>query len=85
LNSAVSWEPEAVVSLVELARSNTPQALRILNSTYQFAERRTGDAKKLSGVANQWRLRVGDWRVIFSHTGYGLHVLEVVNRRDAYR
>ncbi len=43
--------------------------------------------KKLQGVAGQWRLRVGDWRVRFSLSDDGkvVDVLRVLPRGRAYR
>ena len=51
-------------------------------------KRRTayGDVQKLTGTTNEWRLRVGDWRVIFAFDPPGsITVLAVALRRDAYR
>ena len=42
-----------------------------------------GDFKKLSG-ADEWRLRVGDWRVSVLLAGKTVYINEVNNRRDAY-
>jgi len=51
-----------------------------------FAEQERGDVVKLSG-SDTYRLRVGDWRLIFSLEEGGLVILalRVLNRRDAYR
>ena len=53
----------------------------------RFAAERIGDVLKLSGQHDLYRLRVGDWRVIFTYEDGGLIVLalRVLNRRDAYR
>jgi len=42
---------------------------------------------KLAGQGGLYRLRVGDWRVIFTYEDGDLVVLalRVLNRRDAYR
>ena len=46
-----------------------------------------GDIKKLQGRENQWRLRVGDWRVIFEVDARGptIYIVRVLARKDAYR
>ena len=46
-----------------------------------------GDVRKLEGAAGEYRLRVGDWRVLFTFedSGQTLLVSRVLNRRDAYR
>ena len=53
----------------------------------RFADENVGDVVKLSGQGGLYRLRVGDWRVIFAYEDGGLVVLalRVLNRRDAYR
>ena len=40
--------------------------------------------KKLQGV-NALRLRVGDYRVLFTEDGWILHILRVGHRREVYR
>jgi mRNA interferase RelE/StbE len=52
-----------------------------------FADENVGDVVKLAGQVGLYRLRVGDWRVIFAYEDGGLVVLalRVLNRRDAYR
>ncbi|HEY9900187.1 MAG TPA: type II toxin-antitoxin system RelE/ParE family toxin [Pantanalinema sp.] len=48
---------------------------------------RTVKVKKLGGRGEEWRLRVGDYRVIFEHRGDHLVilVLKVGHRGDVYR
>ena len=46
-----------------------------------------GDLSKLRGRENEWRLRVGDWRVRFQvdRTNHFIVVLRVLHRSRAYR
>lgn len=44
-----------------------------------------GDVKKLKGFPNEYRLRVGDYRVIFELEGRTVMVYAVGNRKDIYR
>ena len=45
-----------------------------------------GDVVKLTGIENEWRLRVGDWRVRFIRESSGLiQVTRVLPRGRAYR
>jgi mRNA interferase RelE/StbE len=45
-----------------------------------------GDVVKLAGVDDEWRLRVGDWRVRFTRDDEQIvHVLRVLPRGRAYR
>ena len=45
----------------------------------------SGDVKKLKGFPNEYRLRVGDYRVIFELEGRTVIVYAVGNRKDIYR
>ena len=53
----------------------------------RFADENVGDVRKLTDQDGMYRLRVGDWRVLFSfeHAGRTVFVVHVLNRRDAYR
>ena len=53
----------------------------------RFAEYEYGDVQKLTGSVRLYRLRVGDWRVVFTveEDGHLMAILRVLNWRDAYR
>jgi mRNA-degrading endonuclease RelE of RelBE toxin-antitoxin system len=85
LNARVIWEQDALEALVRIARSDQVQAIRIMRAVYAWAATGQGDVRKLQGAEEEWRLRSGDWRVIFARDGRDVHVLRVLNRRDAYR
>jgi mRNA interferase RelE/StbE len=42
------------------------------------------NVKKLQGREHEYRLRIGDWRVIFAQDGVVLNVLKVSPRGSAY-
>ena len=44
-----------------------------------------GDVQKLSGSKNEYRLRIGNYRVIFELEGRTATVYAVGNRKDIYR
>ncbi|HMD70803.1 MAG TPA: type II toxin-antitoxin system RelE/ParE family toxin [Bryobacteraceae bacterium] len=62
-------------------------ALRVLKALARFLLTSTGNVKQLEGFdPQQYRLRVGDWRVIFRKSGADtIEVVHVRNRREAYR
>ncbi len=62
-------------------RSRLGSALR------RYAETGAGDVRHLVGRDGQWRLRVGDHRIIFERHLDRLVILVLVvgNRRDVYR
>lgn len=74
-----------------------PKALKDLDSLQPDAARRVvewinrmrnnlaGDVKHLTNFTPEYRLRVGDFRVLFELAGNQIAVYRVVHRRDAYR
>ena len=83
----LEWSPRALDDLARIVRTDRRQADRVKGAVERFAETGTGDTLKLAGQGGLYRLRVGDWRVIFSYEDGGLVMLalRVLNRRDAYR
>ncbi len=80
----VEWEPAARRALRKLSPDI---ADRLTAAVVELAATGRGDVKKLTDSRPpSYRLRVGDWRVIFGRdTAAGvLLVHDVVNRRDAY-
>ena len=75
------------VARADLRRIEQPQALVILQTLTRFARGQGGEVKKLTDDArNRYRLRVGDYRVLFSFEDRDtLHIFSVENRKDAYR
>ncbi|MCY3744650.1 MAG: type II toxin-antitoxin system RelE/ParE family toxin [Acidobacteria bacterium] len=60
---------------------------RVLTAIDAFAESGIGDVLRLKGLERQWRLRVGDWRVLFqfNRDDATLRVEAVLHRSRAYR
>jgi mRNA-degrading endonuclease RelE of RelBE toxin-antitoxin system len=79
----VLWRHFATEQLLELALLNPKQARRIGVVVRGMQIGQFGDIKKLSG-AEEWRVRVGEWRVIRLLDGDVVYINEVNNRRDAY-
>jgi mRNA interferase RelE/StbE len=71
----------------DLRRLDRPVATRILDALARLADTGHGDVTRLQGVSDEWRLRVGDWRVRFryDHTTRTLVVLRILPRGQAYR
>jgi mRNA interferase RelE/StbE len=80
------WSRRAERDLEAIRRHSPRLARRIHDATARYAEHERGDVVKLTG-SDTYRLRVGDWRVIFTLVEGDLVVLalRVLNRRDAYR
>ena len=78
------WTSEAVVELVEVGRAHPRDLQRIIQVVRRFERESAGDVKKLQGADNLWRIRAGDWRIVFSRDGDSIVIVAVSNRRDAY-
>ncbi|MBL9183200.1 MAG: type II toxin-antitoxin system RelE/ParE family toxin [Verrucomicrobiaceae bacterium] len=58
---------------------------RILAAITALASGQRGDVKKLKDFTPNYRLRVGDWRVLFEIENNKIVICRVLNRREAYR
>lgn len=41
--------------------------------------------EKMSGRVATWKIRVGDWRIVYTRRGDTLTVIKVGDRRDVYK
>ncbi len=84
---AFRWRERAVRQLRAIPQ---PAALTILQALTQLGDdprRPDANAKKLAGYEDRYRLRVGDYRVIYDITDKQLIILVVGvgHRREIYR
>ena len=80
----VEWRRRALADLAALE----PQIRRrVLQSIARVAEGGNSDLQKLHGRNDEWRLRVGDWRVIltFDRPNNTITVWRAQHRREVYR
>jgi mRNA interferase RelE/StbE len=61
------------------------QMRRVLEKIEAMTDELAGDVKKLTDRTPEYRLRVGDYRVLFEIEGDTIVVYRVVHRREAYR
>jgi mRNA interferase RelE/StbE len=78
----VVWTKRAARELKGIARA---QAKRILDAVDSYDATHEGDVKKLQGDGPGYRLRVGDYRVLFDQDGVIVSVIKVAHRREVYR
>jgi hypothetical protein len=64
-------------------RETPRQSTRLLVAIRELGQAGRGDFKKLQG-ADEWRLRVGDWRVLFILRANAAYVSRITDRQDAY-
>jgi len=78
----LEFKPVAVKDL----KGITPaQQRRIIKKAEDMTEGLKGDVKRLTDFTPEYRLRVGDYRVLFEVEGAKIVVYRVRHRREAYR
>ncbi|HEX9799714.1 MAG TPA: type II toxin-antitoxin system RelE/ParE family toxin [Thermoanaerobaculia bacterium] len=84
MSARADW---AAAALKDLARLDRKLRERVFQAVERLAQSGYGDVRALHGSPGGiLRLRVGDWRVLFSRKDTGeLLVLRVRPRGDAYR
>ena len=79
----VLWSETALKGLAKLDKES---ARRINQAVQRLAQTNVGDVKKLQAIEPaEYRLRVGDYRVRFYQDEATIRILQIRNRRDAYR
>jgi mRNA interferase RelE/StbE len=78
----VEFKPKAIKDLDSLQPDD---ARRVINRINRMRNNLEGDVKHLTNFTPEYRLRVGDFRVLFELAGNRVTVYRIVNRRDAYR
>jgi len=76
---------EFLPSALEQLRALPKDARRLIGAKLDRAqEDLTGDIKKLKGFKHKYRLRAGNYRVLFELEGLALVVYDVGDRKDIY-
>jgi len=83
VSQRAEWTKRA---LKETARLDATTRQRILTAIRALCEENRGDVRRLQGEDEVYRLRVGDWRILFSYQDdQTVLVLRVRPRGDAYK
>jgi mRNA interferase RelE/StbE len=79
----IELKPRAVKDLRKIPKD---QASRIADALEDLADGMKGDIKRLTNFTPEYRLRVGDYRVLFEiEDSSRIVVYRVRHRREAYR
>ena len=80
---SIEWLEEAKADVRALDR---PTAMRLFEGTLHFARTGSGDVNALHGdMAGAFRLRLGDYRVLFTLERNVMRIFGVRHRSEAYR
>ncbi len=69
----------------DLRRIPKHDGARITEAILALRAGLTGDVKRLTNFTPEYRLRVGDWRVLFEVEGDKIVIYRILHRREAYR
>ena len=70
----------------DLRRISKADAARVVDALEELEDGLTGDVKRLTAFAPEYRLRVGDYRVLFEiEQSNHVVVYRVRHRRESYR
>jgi mRNA interferase RelE/StbE len=78
----IEFKPRAFKDLQSLPKVTQR---RIVAKIEGMAEDLAGNVKRLTNFTPEYRLRVGDYRVLFEVEGERLVMYRVLHRKDAYR
>ncbi|MBD2186057.1 type II toxin-antitoxin system RelE family toxin [Aerosakkonema funiforme] len=77
----IDFKPRAIKDLNSLSAENSS---RILAKIEALKNDLAGDVKRLTNFTPEYRLRVGDYRVLFEIEGDKIVVYRIKHRSDAY-
>ncbi len=84
MSQLIFWSNQARADMRAIDRNT---ALDLLQSVWRYVQTASGDVKQLHGHnPPRYRLRAGDWRIVFRNRGEGvIEIIRVRNRKDVYR
>jgi len=82
MNYVIEFKPRAIKDLQALAESTRRRVSAKIDA---LADNLGGDVKRLTNFTPEFRLRVGNYRVLFEVEANKVVVYRVVHRKDAYR
>ena len=78
----IDFKPKALKDLDSLQLDDSRRVIERIKRMRNDLE---GEVKHLTNFTPEYRLRVGDFRVLFELAGNQITVYRVVNRHDSYR
>ena len=82
MNYRIAFKPRAFKDLKTMPAA---QRRRVVTKIEALQRDLTGDVKKLTNYTPEYRLRVGDYRVLFEVEEDTVVVYRVLHRKDAYQ
>jgi mRNA interferase RelE/StbE len=82
MNYQIELKPRAIKDLKALP---AVEHRRMIPKIEALGVDLSGDVKKLTNYSPEYRLRVGDYRVLFEIEGNKIVIYRVLHRKDAYQ
>lgn len=82
MNYSIKLKPRAIKDLKKIS---VEDRRRIIAKIEMMQDNLAGDVKKLTNFTPEYRLRVGDYRILFEVEQTEIVVYRVKNRRDVYK
>jgi len=82
MNYQIEFKPRAVKDLKALSAAQHRQVVEKIEALQKDL---VGDVKKLTDHTPEYRLRVGNYRVLFEVDGNSVVVYRILHRKDAYQ
>jgi mRNA interferase RelE/StbE len=82
VNYSIELKPRAIKDLKKLPPEDRR---RIVAKIEMMQDNLAGDVKKLTNLTPEYRLRVGDYRVLFEVDQAQIVIYRVKHRRDVYK
>jgi mRNA interferase RelE/StbE len=60
-------------------------AQKIADAIFALEDGLVGDIKKLTNFSPEYRLRIGDWRILFEVSKTTVTIFRILHRREVYR
>jgi mRNA interferase RelE/StbE len=82
MNYQIAFKPRSLKDLSRLREADQRRAMARIEG---LQDNLAGDVKRLTNFTPEYRLRVGDYRVLFEVEGAVVVVYRLLHRKDAYR
>ena len=69
----------------DLSKIPKSDAQNIADAIFALEDGLVGDIKKLTNFSPEYRLRIGDWRVLFEASKNKITIFRILHRREVYR
>lgn len=77
----VTLMPKAIKDLQKIQKTD---ALKIVRRLQEMEKGLNGNIKKLTNFTPEYRLRIGDYRILFELSGNEVIVYRITHRKQAY-